>query len=133
MSTRPPRCSIADIVATGSRRARQAAAIRSKLTDVQQWMEDRSLSVPTRREVLRYFAEDWKLVHDEQAEILDELPADVAGQAIWDLVAVDFQALPLFTPLRTLSSTGAGDASSGTHAMRVRPPRRLSGLQHMYA
>lgn len=124
-------CSIADIVATGSRRARQAAAIRSKLTDVQQWMEDRSLSVPTRREVLRYFAEDWKLVHDEQAEILDELPADVAAKAIWDLVAADFQTLPLFTPLREVSTAGAPDAS-GTHAMqvRLRPVGHLGAAVH---
>eukprot|EP00892_Ulva_mutabilis_P003592 jgi/Ulvmu1/1604/UM111_0033.1 len=105
---------IADIVATGSRAARQAAAVRAKLTDVQQWMEDRTLSVATRREVLRYYAEDWKLVHDEQADILEELPADVAGNAIWDLVAVDVQMLPLFSTLRQHS-----DGNVTQHAMRA--------------
>lgn len=91
--------------------------MRSKLTDVQQWMEDRSLTVGTRREVLRYFAEDWKLVNDEQAAILEELPADVAARAVWDLVATDFRSLPLFTPLR---EQGTDSRVSASHAMQVR-------------
>jgi hypothetical protein len=101
--------SIADIVANGSRRAKHEAAVRGKLTDVQQWMADLTLTSHTRQAVLRFYSEDWAAARDEQREILSELPSDVAAAAIWDLVRWDFKQLPLFMSLSPPETLGLED------------------------
>jgi hypothetical protein len=96
---------IIDVVTSSSRRARQHSAVRSKLTEVQRWMADRHLDIKTRQAVLKFYAEDWRAVQDEQTSILHELPTDVAATVIWSMVRADFDQVPLWSELGVIKSS----------------------------
>ena len=45
--------------------ARRTAVIRTKLTDVQNWLSQRHLHEGVRSSILRFFAEDWGQLQEE--------------------------------------------------------------------
>jgi hypothetical protein len=51
--------SLVEIVEESSREAQKQRAMRSKLTDVQHWMEHRQIEPGLRSSILRFYGEDW--------------------------------------------------------------------------
>lgn len=66
--------SLVDIVQQSSKQARKSATVRSKLTDVQHWMSQRNLGPKVRSDILRFYAEDWGQLQEEDPSILGALP-----------------------------------------------------------
>ena len=50
--------------------ARRTAAIRTKLTDVQNWLSQKHLNPTIKTSILRFYAEDWGQLQEEDASIL---------------------------------------------------------------
>lgn len=66
--------SLSNLVQQSFRQARKSAAVRSKLTDVQRWMNQQRLDVHLKSDILRFYAEDWGQLHDEESSVLGILP-----------------------------------------------------------
>lgn len=62
--------SLIEIVQRSSKQARKSNIVRSKLTDVQHWMSQRSLGPKVRSDILRFYAEDWGQLQEEDPSIL---------------------------------------------------------------
>jgi hypothetical protein len=73
--------SLSNIVQQSFRQTRKSAAVRNKLTEVQRWMNQQRLDVHARSKILRFYAEDWGQLHDEDPSVLGTFPA-------WSPVAI---------------------------------------------
>jgi predicted PurR-regulated permease PerM len=68
--------SLVDIVQQSSKKARKTTAMQSKLTDVQHWMQQQHLGWRSKSKILRFYAEDWGQLQEEDMGILGvPLPA----------------------------------------------------------